>query len=74
MAILRPQYRYGLDFINGANTIDLGGGYAKVLWNFTAGAYIWDQAYALTLLAPLQLRTLQPDWYDLLWLTCCMVG
>lgn len=57
------RYSYGLDYINGVNTLDFGNGHiAGNGGNWTKDAVIWDEAYAPTLLAPLELRTLQSAW------------
>lgn len=53
------RYRYGTDFINGINTIDFGNLDQPVN---TSNQWIWQQAYAPTLLVPLQMRLLDPAW------------
>ena len=56
------RYRVGTDFIDGMSTIDLGVEYAANYGLNTSVEWIWDQAYAPTLLAPLQLRTMDRAW------------
>ena len=53
------RYSYGIDFINGMNTIDLGNVNQP---GTTRNQWIWDEAYAPTLLVPLQMRELDPAW------------
>jgi len=58
------RYTAGRDFLNGVNTLDFANAeIERTGGNFSAQAVIFDEAYAPTLLAPLQLRTLQSVWW-----------
>ena len=61
------RYRYGTDFINGMSTIDFG----NVYEHETSNQWIWDEAYAPTLLVPLQMRSLDPAWSTCSWNLVC---
>lgn len=60
---LTDRYRFGTDFINGISTADFGGAEAGA-HGYTGSqvSWIWDEAYAPTLLMPLQIRSLDPAW------------
>ena len=57
------RYTFGKDFINGANTVDLRSGdvYGGPL-DKASNEWIWNGAYAPTLLLPLQIRQLDTAW------------
>lgn len=58
------RYRYGTDFINGMSTIDFGNLYEP---DSKSNQWIWDEAYAPTLLVPLQMRQLDSAWSTCSW-------
>lgn len=60
---LTDRYRFGTDFINGISTADFGGAEAGA-HGYTGSevSWIWDEAYAPTLLMPWQIRSIDPAW------------
>lgn len=60
---LEHRYRFGTDFINGISTLDFGGAQAGAVgYTGKEVSWIWDEAYAPTVLMPLQIRSLDPAW------------
>lgn len=56
------RYRYSTDFIDGINTLDFRNVFQH---GEVSNQWIWDEAYAPTLIVPLQMRQLDPAWSTL---------